>query len=258
MKLTQIKKQWSVVVVTGLLCATSVFAQHQGSTNGPANSTYPDTNPLATVDTILTHAQLSQILFGCEEAEALRIARILLKNNNAQFVISDSDVNHQGHLEEGYSGFSGTLADYNSSTNSTSQHFIGYISFAVSGGNIYFDIHLYDGTKGPFQNLWLATYGTTTDATAKRFVPSLSWTETFLPNAIDEYGQVNEEKVVASDFLWRGPNENPVDPSDLTSQYVLVNANSIDPTTGARFPIKGVTFDMAAVSACINTQVGLK
>jgi hypothetical protein len=252
MKLNQTKKQWLVVVASGLLCATSVFAQHQGGTNGPANSTYPDTNPLATVDSVLTHDQIQQIVSNCASAEILKVARVLTKTNTLQFEPALSFQFFDGPMKEFQmtentfdSAGSINAPNTNIAVGQTMAEFQNRITlfFTINSAN-YQDYKQHF----PFDSLQIQTADS---------LPVLVWDETLLPTAIDEYGRVDETQAVVSNLRWTN-TVNQLNPGDLTAQYQFYNSDAIDPATGKNTIVSGVFFDMASYSSCINSQTGLK
>jgi hypothetical protein len=98
-------------------------------------------------------------------------------------------------------------------------------------------------------------------------LPSLRWKETLLPDAVDEYGRVKEDRVVVTDLHWiasqftsqSGYQEQaPV----LNHRYSLYNCSNsyggpADPKNPDCRAVKGVEFDMESYSSCINSKTGI-
>jgi len=146
----RINSVFLTTAVIGLLSCASVFAQHQGGTSGPDNSTYSNTSPVATVDTVLTHDLLQQDISDCMAVEALKIVRVLAKSNaimpktNYAYLmdaqnyitppISPSTVAGRILMEYPYDGF-GTETDPNSIAGSFS--FYGCLASWYHKSQIY-------------------------------------------------------------------------------------------------------------------------
>jgi len=259
-------------VLIGLLSGASVFAQHQGGTSGPDNSTYANTNPLATNDTVLTHADLETIVRDCMTLEGLRITRLLAKTNDlvplplssgytyTKLTAPTAENAQQG--ENGSINFNLGMSYAHSPSSNPWDATIGFYDGGGSGNpTIIVDLA---GSNQPFQNLSLRVDAIT--------FPRLSWKETALPDAVDEYGRVKLDKVIVTGLQWknnsaiipRSPDDklNGVQqPIDLNHSYAFYNCASsyayTDVTDPACHVVKGVEFDMQSFSSCINSKTGI-